>query len=204
MLKLEYDKKQIEQVIDKIVEKTMNMDLTWDWPCGVAYYGISDAYEKTGKEVEKLLDAAHITANKNTVPNDPESPFVTSGLRIGTPAVTTRGFKENDMEFVGKVIADIILNRDNPEILNNYVWKNISLVELLRGDYNYLIEKFILNPKLVPNNESYINNYEFHELSIKYPFSLKELYKIFVDRGIDITIDNYYYFENQKKYIIKK
>lgn len=50
MLKLEYDRKEIEEVIDKIVKKTMNMDLTWDWPCGVAYYGISMAYEKTGKE----------------------------------------------------------------------------------------------------------------------------------------------------------
>ena len=50
MLKLEYDKQQIEEVIDKIVKKTMNMDLTWDWPCGVAYYGISTAYEKTGNE----------------------------------------------------------------------------------------------------------------------------------------------------------
>ena len=50
MLKLEFDKKQIEEVIDKIVHKTMNMDLTWDWPCGVAYYGICQAYEKTGKE----------------------------------------------------------------------------------------------------------------------------------------------------------
>ena len=50
MLKLEYDKKEIAEVIDKIVKKTMNMDLTWDWPCGVAYYGISDAYEKTGKK----------------------------------------------------------------------------------------------------------------------------------------------------------
>lgn len=65
MLKLEYDKKQIEEVIDRIVKKTMNMDLTWDWPCGVAYYGISDAYEKTGKEeyltllkdrVDELID----------------------------------------------------------------------------------------------------------------------------------------------------
>ncbi len=65
MLKLEYDKKQIEEVIDKIVKKTMNMDLTWDWPCGVAYYGVSDAYEKTGKEeylnllkdrVDELID----------------------------------------------------------------------------------------------------------------------------------------------------
>ena len=50
MLRLEYDRKQIEEVIDRIVRKTMNMDLTWDWPCGVAYYGISEAYEKTGKE----------------------------------------------------------------------------------------------------------------------------------------------------------
>ena len=65
MLRLEYDKKQIEEVIDKIVRKTMNMDLTWDWPCGVAYYGISEAYEKTGKEeylnllkdrVDELID----------------------------------------------------------------------------------------------------------------------------------------------------
>lgn len=49
-MKLEYNKEQIENVIDKIVEKTMKMDLTWDWPCGVAYYGISEAYEKTGNE----------------------------------------------------------------------------------------------------------------------------------------------------------
>ncbi len=49
-MKLEYDKRQIEDVIDRIVHKTMSMDLTWDWPCGVAYYGISEAYEKTKKE----------------------------------------------------------------------------------------------------------------------------------------------------------
>ena len=50
MLKLDIDKKEIEEVIDRVVKKTMNMDLTWDWPCGVAYYGISDAWEKTRKE----------------------------------------------------------------------------------------------------------------------------------------------------------
>lgn len=50
MLRLEYDKKQMEEIIDKIVRKTMNMDMVWDWPCGVAYYGISEAYEKTGRE----------------------------------------------------------------------------------------------------------------------------------------------------------
>jgi len=62
----------------------------------------------TGKEVEKLLDQAHITANKNTIPNDPQSPFVTSGLRLGTPAVTTRGLKEDDMDQVAEAISLVI------------------------------------------------------------------------------------------------
>ena len=64
----------------------------------------------TGKQLEKWLDEAHITVNKNAVPNDPEKPFVTSGVRIGTPAVTTRGMKEEDMKVIGKCIADIIKN----------------------------------------------------------------------------------------------
>ncbi len=62
----------------------------------------------TGKELEHYLDEVHITANKNTIPNDPQSPFVTSGVRIGTPAVTTRGFKEPEMELIAGWIADII------------------------------------------------------------------------------------------------
>ncbi len=62
----------------------------------------------TGKELEARLDEVHITANKNTVPNDPASPFVTSGLRIGTPAVTTRGFKEPEMKLIADWIADAI------------------------------------------------------------------------------------------------
>lgn len=62
----------------------------------------------TGKDAANLLDKYGITVNKNTVPNDPQSPFVTSGLRIGTPAVTTRGFKEEDMMMVGHIIADIL------------------------------------------------------------------------------------------------
>ncbi len=66
----------------------------------------------TGKELEARLDAVHITANKNTVPNDPASPFVTSGLRIGTPAVTTRGFKLPEMAKVANWIADIIEDFD--------------------------------------------------------------------------------------------
>ena len=62
----------------------------------------------TGKELEHRLDEVHITANKNTIPNDPQSPFVTSGVRIGTPAVTTRGFKEPEMKLIANWIADII------------------------------------------------------------------------------------------------
>ncbi len=62
----------------------------------------------TGKELEHYLDEVHITANKNTIPNDPQSPFVTSGVRIGTPAVTTRGFKEPEMKKIAGWIKDII------------------------------------------------------------------------------------------------
>ncbi|MCQ2535840.1 MAG: serine hydroxymethyltransferase [Lachnospiraceae bacterium] len=70
-------------------------------------------FEKTGKEVEKQLDAAHITANKNTIPNDPKSPFVTSGIRLGTPASTSRGLKEDDMDKVAEAIATVIKNGDD-------------------------------------------------------------------------------------------
>ena len=70
----------------------------------------------TGKEAEKLLDAANITCNKNTIPNDPQSPFVTSGIRLGTPAVTSRGMKEEDMEVIAEaiylVIKDVEANKD--------------------------------------------------------------------------------------------
>ena len=62
----------------------------------------------TGKEAEKLLDAANITCNKNTIPNDPQSPFVTSGIRLGTPAVTTRGMTESDMEVIAEAISLVI------------------------------------------------------------------------------------------------
>ena len=66
----------------------------------------------TGKELEHRLDEVHITANKNTIPNDPNSPFVTSGLRIGTPAVTARGFKEKEMLLIADWIKDIIIDFD--------------------------------------------------------------------------------------------
>ncbi|MDD6632646.1 MAG: serine hydroxymethyltransferase [Lachnobacterium sp.] len=65
-------------------------------------------FELTGKAVEKLMDEAHITANKNTIPNDPKSPFVTSGIRLGTPAATSRGLKEEDFDKVAEAIAMLI------------------------------------------------------------------------------------------------
>lgn len=67
----------------------------------------------TGKELEKRLDEAHITCNKNTVPNDPRSPFITSGVRLGTPAVTTRGMKEEDMDVIAQAIAMVIKSEEN-------------------------------------------------------------------------------------------
>ena len=69
-------------------------------------------FDITGKELEKRLDEVHITANKNTIPNDPQSPFVTSGLRIGTPAVTSRGFREAEMEKIARWIYDIATDFD--------------------------------------------------------------------------------------------
>ena len=62
------------------------------------------------KDMEKLLDSVHITCNKNTVPNDPQSPFVTSGLRLGTPAVTSRGLKEDDMVQIAEAIKLTIID----------------------------------------------------------------------------------------------
>lgn len=69
----------------------------------------------SGKELEKRLDDAHITCNKNTIPNDPRSPFVTSGVRLGTPAVTTRGMKEDDMDKIAEIIAMVIDGEENVE-----------------------------------------------------------------------------------------
>src|SRR5690554_4763272 len=70
----------------------------------------------TGKKAEKLLDSVGITVNKNTIPFDPESPFVTSGIRIGTPAVTTRHMAEEQMKLIGKVIAQVLKNPDDETV----------------------------------------------------------------------------------------
>ena len=82
---------------------------------------------KTGKDMANVLEKVGITANKNTVPNDPQSPFVTSGIRLGTPAVTTRGFKEDDMVEVAKIIASAIFSSDNEMGLNNLRERSLKL-----------------------------------------------------------------------------
>ena len=83
--------------------------------------------ELTGKEVEKLLDSVNITANKNTVPNDPKSPFVTSGIRIGTPAITSRGMVAEDMIVIADALKAAVIDKDND--------KAVALVKSLTDKY---------------------------------------------------------------------
>jgi len=83
----------------------------------------------TGKEVEEALGRANITVNKNTVPNDPRSPFITSGLRIGTPAITTRGFQENECMEIGHWIADIIEHLGDVSIESRIKEKAVALCQ---------------------------------------------------------------------------
>ena len=80
----------------------------------------------TGKDVEKWLDAAHITCNKNTIPNDPQSPFVTSGIRLGTAAVTTRGFNEADLDMVADAIAMIIADPEGNKAKATEIVKGLT------------------------------------------------------------------------------
>ena len=72
----------------------------------------------TGKAADAALGLAHITVNKNSIPNDPESPFVTSGIRIGSPAITTRGFKEEEARQVANLIADVLDNPTDEAVIN--------------------------------------------------------------------------------------
>ena len=82
---------------------------------------------KTGKDMANVLEKVGITANKNTVPNDPQSPFVTSGIRLGSAAVTTRGFKEEDMKQIANIIAKAIENSDNETVLEKLRLDSLAL-----------------------------------------------------------------------------
>ena len=84
---------------------------------------------KTGRDMANVLEKVGITANKNTVPNDPQSPFVTSGIRFGTAAMTTRGFKEDDMKEVARIIAEAINNSENEDVLTKLRADSLKLCE---------------------------------------------------------------------------
>lgn len=75
----------------------------------------------------------------------------------------------------------------------DYTWRDVSLKELLKGDYNYLITKFVLKFKDVPNYNSFINNFCYPETELIYPFSIKELYSMVIERAINVVVNNYYY-----------
>ncbi len=83
----------------------------------------------TGKEAEKILEQVNITCNKNGIPFDTESPFKTSGIRLGTPAMTTRGFKEKEFEFIADCIVRALKNKDDVEILNEIKNKVLNLLK---------------------------------------------------------------------------
>ena len=89
----------------------------------------------TGKAAEKALDRAGITVNKPTIPFDPEKPFVASGIRLGTPALTTRGMKEDDMRAVAGLIDRVIVNIENEEVVTSFVLCPLTTLQIL---FNYL------------------------------------------------------------------
>ncbi len=97
----------------------------------------------TGKKAEKALDDVHITVNKNTIPFDTQKPFVASGVRIGTPALTTRGMKEDEMRVIGKLIADMIHDADSEEVRSR-----------VKREVKELTSKFPMYPKRYKSNEA--------------------------------------------------
>ena len=91
----------------------------------------------TGKDAERLLEDVGFTVNKNSIPNDPESPFVTSGIRVGTAAMTTRGFSEGEAHTIGCLMANAIFKREDAAALTD-----------IRTEVEALIEKHPLYPEL--------------------------------------------------------
>ena len=90
---------------------------------------VKSSFNITGKEAEKILDQIHITCNKNSIPNETESMFTTSGIRLGTPAMTTRGLKEQDFVLIADIIIDTLKNKDNTEILEKNKTKVLELTK---------------------------------------------------------------------------
>lgn len=102
-------------------------------------------FKITGKDAERILGSVNITVNKNTIPFDPEKPFIASGIRLGTPALTTRGMGEEEMELVGKLIAKVLKNPNNNEVLDE-----------VRKEVKELCERFPLYKELREEFKKYI------------------------------------------------
>ena len=90
---------------------------------------VKESFDITGKEAEEILDGINITCNKNTIPNETLSPFITSGIRLGTAAMTTRGLKEKDFELIASLIVDALRNKDNADILDDCRNKVLELTK---------------------------------------------------------------------------
>ena len=136
-----------KQVISnaKILAKTLidrGLKITTDGTdCHLMVADLTPLKNVTGKEAEISLERAGLTCNKNAIPNDPRSPFVTSGLRFGTPASTTRGFKENEFILIGNMIADVLngyVNSNSSSEINN----NHELEQKIKNEVKNLCQKF--------------------------------------------------------------
>ena len=90
---------------------------------------VKESFGITGKTAEKVLDSIHITVNKNTIPYDSEKPFVTSGIRLGSAAMTTRGFKEEEFKKLANIIYKALKNSDNEEVLKELDYEVLELTK---------------------------------------------------------------------------
>jgi len=99
---------------------------------------VKSSVNLTGKEAEHILDSINVTCNKNTIPNETESPFITSGIRLGTPAMTTKGFKEEEFAKVGKIISKALKNHQDEAILNGLKQEVLDLTNKIPLYNKYL------------------------------------------------------------------
>ncbi len=125
------------QILAKTLVKRGLKITTGGTDCHLMVADLTPLKDLTGKEAEKILERAGLTCNKNAIPNDPRSPFVTSGLRFGTPAGTTRGFKEAEFEQIGNMICDVLEG-----FVKNGEEGNKELEQKIKNEVLVLCQKF--------------------------------------------------------------
>lgn len=125
------------QILAKTLIKRGLKITTGGTDCHLMVVDLTPLETLTGKEAEKVLEHAGLTCNKNAIPNDPRSPFVTSGLRFGTPAGTTRGFKEKEFEEIGNLICDVLEG-----FVKNGEEGNVAVVQRVKGRVTELCKQF--------------------------------------------------------------